>query len=264
MSEERLLGIRSKIERAKKHIREFDSIVQEIRDLKPYESFSEHDRQTGQNLIKVRMRSTPFQLPELGIIAGEVAHQLRSILDHLAWQLVESGGAVPDRFTCFPICETLASFKASDSRKVKGIKPAGIDLIEAVQPYQAGYDGLRIIQELDNVDKHRVLLIVAVKPRFASVTFTDGPPTPESGRVMFGIQFNDEVPWRNEEVLKDGTVIGGFTGMTLRPGVNQDFEIAFDVALADSQFGNGQPVARLLSQLSGLVEGIVALFEPLL
>ena len=41
---------------------------------------------------------------EWSLILGDLLHNLRSALDHLAWQLVVDGGGTPSQDTNFPVC----------------------------------------------------------------------------------------------------------------------------------------------------------------
>src|SRR6267378_798859 len=45
--------------------------------------------------------------PRLSVILGDCLHNLRSALDHIAWQLVLANGEKPGRDTAFPILTQL-------------------------------------------------------------------------------------------------------------------------------------------------------------
>ncbi|GAC1399098.1 MAG: hypothetical protein NVSMB56_14050 [Pyrinomonadaceae bacterium] len=57
----------------------------------PYRIERESDPQTGYNVYRVFDIQTPPV--EIGLLAGDVIHNLRSVLDHLAYQLVYVNGA---------------------------------------------------------------------------------------------------------------------------------------------------------------------------
>jgi len=98
-----------------------------------------------------------------------VLHNLRSTLDHLAYSLAEkhTGNPLPD-----PIAQTseFPIFSSDDSKaidkKIRGIHPHARAIIIDLQPYQRGndysLDPLWILQQLSNIDKHRLLLIGTV------------------------------------------------------------------------------------------------------
>jgi hypothetical protein len=45
--------------------------------------------------------------------------------------------------------------------KTEGIPAGAVKLIEATKPYKGGYDNLWILHELNNIDKHRLLITAA-------------------------------------------------------------------------------------------------------
>ena len=155
----RLSGIRAKIERAKCHVRDLESRILAFRETDPYALFGDDDPKTGERVLRVRVRSQPPN--DFALIAGEAVYQLRSSLDHLAWQLVEANGNAAGKWTYFPICETAAKYKAASPGQVKGMSPAAISMIDAIQPYQGGCGELWKLHALSNYDKHRLLLVIA-------------------------------------------------------------------------------------------------------
>ncbi|HUP70346.1 MAG TPA: hypothetical protein VM142_11090 [Acidimicrobiales bacterium] len=103
------------------------------------------------------------QLPsDWGIRIGEIAHNFRGVLDHLAYLcvLTETNGRVPSdpEGIAFPITDSPAKLQSRE-RLRKQISSNGWAFIEAAQPYQ-GWDGgefLPILRDLSNHDKHRLI-----------------------------------------------------------------------------------------------------------
>jgi hypothetical protein len=108
---------------------------------------------------------------EVVAIAGDVVHNLRSALDHLAKQLVLVGLTVAQpavglsdkelRQIEFLIAESVARYEADKARKVKGMTLESIEDIDRLKPYKGGNDAPWRIHELDNIDKHSTLFTVA-------------------------------------------------------------------------------------------------------
>jgi len=48
---------------------------------------------------------------DLALIAGDAIHNLRSALDHIAWELVAAGSSEPNHRTQFPVGKTQASYR---------------------------------------------------------------------------------------------------------------------------------------------------------
>ncbi len=105
-----------------------------------------------------------------GVIVGDVVHQLRSALDHVAWKLARPP---IEGVTAFPVCLYKANTKGSffggrHSRaigpdRLKNVPKAAFDYIESVQPYNrmGAADPLWQLNEMWNVDKHRTLIVIA-------------------------------------------------------------------------------------------------------
>lgn len=107
----------------------------------------------------------------IGMMAADVIHNLRTSLDHVAWQLAGLG-AGQHRGTTFPIFEDAADYADREPRALRGVPAEGRSTIERLQPYhiravQNGTEAprdlslnalLMVLGRLDNVDKHTVLL----------------------------------------------------------------------------------------------------------
>ena len=150
-AEDRLVLIRIKIERARKHLQGL------AEDLLAVEKHTIVEKESGS------FKTVPM-LP-WGVIAatGDIVHNLRSALDHLAWQLVCVGtpGMEPTRQVGFPIAIDADTYNTEKTAKVNGMSEDAKEKIDRLQPYKGGDDNLWRIHELDNIDKHRTLLTVA-------------------------------------------------------------------------------------------------------
>jgi hypothetical protein len=117
------------------------------------------------------------------VLAGEVIHHLRSILDHIVWQFStdDARNKAPNSIE-FPIFESEPVRKNEIQRyerKIQGITNSNVRrLIDELQPYNAGtYVGdypLLIVHNMDRFDKHRELAIVY------STAFISVPPSMSS------------------------------------------------------------------------------------
>ena len=158
-ADERLSLILAKVERAKKHINDFDLAVRTwLFEANPYQVATKRDPQTRE-LIYYCPRVTPFPY-EFATTVGDAIQNLRSALDHLGTQLVIANGKQPTRHTAFPIFDDLPRYEAESKRIVKGMRQDAIDAIKAVKPYKGGNDNLWRLHRLNIVDKHRLLIAV--------------------------------------------------------------------------------------------------------
>jgi hypothetical protein len=163
-----LHGFRLKLNRARAHAEALDSEVRAWFDRHPYEVFGEYEPgPPEQYAFKVRfLEAIP---PELGIILGDFAHNARSALDHLAYQVVMAGNGGMDERTQFPIVVSPFNWGRQARRGLRGASDRHVAIIESLQPYHrpdlygwhsvygAIEDPLAVLARLSNVDKHRVL-----------------------------------------------------------------------------------------------------------
>jgi len=159
-ADDRFVLVRVKIERAKTYLLDLETELGTFRDESLNVVGSKGDFKTGQSThFHVNLPILPF---EALAAAGDVVHNLRSALDHLAYQLVIVGsGKEPSRQVEFPIAKDFATYEADKTRKVKGMRDLEIKHIDNLKPYKGGNQALWRIHELDNIDKHRTLFTVA-------------------------------------------------------------------------------------------------------
>ena len=97
-------------------------------------------------------------------VLGDAVHNLRSALDHLAVAVAKQNSVKKKllRKTAFTIGENATEFETAISdEKVTRIGRAWGEFLKAVQPYAGGLGAdFFVIAALDNIDKHRALLVV--------------------------------------------------------------------------------------------------------
>jgi hypothetical protein len=253
-----LAGARAKIERAKKH---FTDLAQEDRRfmaLNPYRIDPEYDPQTR----NLRFKQSVFLQPDpilWGTLIGDAVHNLRSVFDHLAWQLVLANGNRPDWRTEFPVyIGDPMEYESFARRKVHGMAKGAITLIEHLQPYRAGSqfdrDPLHILNALDIEDKHHFLLVVGGAGWMPSLTLNGSYVDIEKAHFGGG----------RISPLIDGAETS--TKITFGAGSEVDVKVKFTYYVAFDQVGpgRGEPVSPTLHQLIGFTEQALKLFAPLL
>ena len=159
-----------KVDRAYKHI--IDLNAETLRFLAeggPYETFFKDDPKTLQRTYYLRvLKETPIQLSAL---IGDIAQNLRSALDHLAWHLVQASPVFPKaegRDIYFPLYETATKYNDKKMGKIRGMADAAISAIDDIEPYYritedpASRIGngapLYLLDRINNLDKHRLLI----------------------------------------------------------------------------------------------------------
>lgn len=245
-------GADLKIKRAKEHISDLETLITTFKSGDPYGVVKELDASTGNNVFRFRQKqSIPAEIP---LRTGEAIQNLRSALDYVVWALVENNGARPTRNTCFPVGEDAKKYKSRSHGKVKGVCQHAIDAIDLTKPYKGGTEALWQLHELNNFDKHRLLLTAGigfratVEQRFGSV-FMAG----RSVMLPNPIVKVDLTPANAVFPVIDGAEI---LALPADPNMNPQF--TFDVAFNEPQVIQREPILPFLHQLAHLVEGIVA------
>jgi hypothetical protein len=263
-AEETLALIRTKVERAKEHIRDLEVEIRAFLATKPYEVSAKRDPQTRRLLYYVAsVRETPIKI---ATVTGDVIQNLRSALDHLAYQLILVGGGTPDRRSAFPITDTddPAQYKANRTGKVKGMRQDAIDAIDALNPYKGGNDTLWRIHKLNNIDKHRAVLTVGS----AYNSFNAGahmhrlwPPHIKEKFPVLPVLNVFLRPANRQFPLKQGNIL--FRDAP-NAEVNEQMQFVFEVAFGEPQVIEGEPLLPTLVQMSDYVDNLIISFKPLL
>lgn len=162
-------GVILKLSRAETHLHELADAVNEFLAGDLFDPVADLDYR-GRPVVRVtNVRQPPA---ELSVLAGECIYNLRSALDHVAYQLavLNSGSTRLSRkvaeTSAFPIKPTGPRFRDAASRSLKGISPSARSVIEQLQPYHRRRNPnarcLLALEQLSNIDKHRLLHLTAV------------------------------------------------------------------------------------------------------
>ena len=252
-------GAFAKLARAEEHMNILYELVQEWGREKPYTVPYEDNPEKTQRSYRLRMERAP-DLLYWGAYIGDVVHNLRSALDHIAWQCAGGHGIAPDD-TEFPIFLDEGKFRNASRpgglHKIRGIKdPVHRALIEAAQPHAPGNgmenDYLWILHEFDREDKHRVLTPILFVPINMSmkvlVTYESDAAAESSTTPIISVP-----PY---EPLHDGAEI--FSVTTSAPFVDMQVQsdIFLGVALryADFRGGSNFMLRKMVERTRGIAE----------
>ncbi|MGP8092087.1 MAG: hypothetical protein ACLP72_02070 [Candidatus Sulfotelmatobacter sp.] len=258
--------IRWKLERADKHIQELTAALLNFKKGEPYKLATKEDPQTRCLVYYItKADDIPVAVP---LIAGDALQNIRTSLDHLAWQLVPVYERSPH--TAFPIFDDAPKYQAGKTQRIKGMPKAAVDAIDATKPYKGGDDRLWRLHRLNNIDKHRLLITIGaafqsvnVGPHMLGLMLKAGVGMhlrikPEDAIRMPDIYLR---PKDNLFPLKVGSEL--FTDMPgATPNPKMNFQI--DVAFGEAGVCDGEPVLETLKGMLDLVRNILPDFEPLL
>jgi hypothetical protein len=139
------------------HIGDLDRALEEFFDTRPYVVSPKKNAETGE-AVYYYSGCSPFPIAIHGHV-GDALYNLRSALDHLAWQLVIANGKTPGTGTGFPIFDPSAKdSKSLFNRKVNGIRDETVEAIARLKPYKGGDNSLWLLHQLNGIDKHHEVL----------------------------------------------------------------------------------------------------------
>ena len=245
--------LRAKIDRAKQHLQDFNLGLQAFYKTNPYEVSSKEDANTGQRIYYL-VKADPVPDP-LTAIAADILFNLRTPLDHIAYQAVleSRSGTKPDWLVYYPICATAKDYP-SVRTKVKGIRKELLDAIDATEPYEGGKGhALWQLNALHKPDKHELLVgastlaDVDISSHFKDAFKSMGVDLPEIPSVF--------IKSADKTGLRVGDTV--FTE-PIDPKPQHERKFACYVAFDDARVVNGEPALKTLQDIANLVDDIVA------
>ncbi|MGA2571087.1 MAG: hypothetical protein ABSF23_11265 [Terracidiphilus sp.] len=233
--DDRLRLIRVKIERAEKHLDELEAAILSLGQATFKLISLDSQPETGKPFLNAR----PLNVypPAIPAIAGDVIHNLRSALDHLAFHLVmvgvTFGETPPEKWEDiqFPIMYSLKGYEGRKGRHIQGARREAIEAIDALKPYKGGNEALWLLRRLDNTDKHSFLWPIG------------------ENVIVGGVSLKAYEPY--------------FTSLD-DPKDNQDVNLASEETLIEPAVGRANALLPTLHKLTHLVSNIVTGFLPLL
>jgi hypothetical protein len=258
-----------KVDRAYKHLIDLQFEDWRFRGRPyPYEIFSEDNAQTGKRTYYLRMRR---QIPpEFSALIGDIAQNLRSALDHLAWHLVKNSPVVPkasDRDIYFPIFETAREYRSGKMRKIKGMTDAAIRAIDAVQPYYrpditpgiGNGASLFALHAINIQDKHCLLIPVWIASSGHTITKSRRAEIANVLRAAFGSEnANVMVPLE----IPSGPLEDGSRLCTLPiADVDDNMKFRFRIAFGEPKWVRGKEIVSTLKNMHRMVKETILDFD---
>jgi hypothetical protein len=272
MASRKVLDLLVKVDRAYKHLIDFQLEVNRFFSPPyPYEILPEDDSQKGERTYRLRVHK---EMPsEFSAFIGDIAQNLRSALDHLAWHLVTSSPVAPkaeERNIYFPIFEDAREYGKGKMRKIEGMTKSAIQAIDNIKPYgrldktnpSAGIGNLALywLNVLNVQDKHKLLIPAWTAAPAHSITKSRRAEIAnvlrsafgsESANVMVGSFIDSSVP------LKDGSKL-----CTLPIAeVDDDMKFRFQIAFGEPASMRGKEILSTLNNMHRIIKEIVLDFD---
>lgn len=247
-------AVRLKIQRARAHIAALEGLLAAYqRDAEPqwnrwWEPHYEHMEAWWLSW------NTPTP-PEIPLMIGDAAHNLRASLDILVCDMARANGrGVAD--LKFPFAENAKAWRnACAAKELTRIGPEALTLMTNLEAYRGGPNsGLRVIHDLDVLDKHRLIV-----PTFAGcwAIIPDWLRAQVSIERVRGVQvvISDE----------DTFLVRKGLATTLLPKPSTGAIAHFPYGLTQIAAIAGQPVVETLTEMANYVdstaEAFISLFD---
>ena len=239
-----LEGPRAKVQRAQHHVQEPKGAISEFLTRLPYRFTVEADPdQAYQRIVITGAKSIPSTI---SLIIGDAIHNLRSALDHVAWELFRSRG-IKDQAIQFPVLSTakVANQKISD---LQAANPAAANVLASLKPYRGGNLALYGLHRIDIIDKHRLFVRTGRIPgqQLSSFVSRHGTVTIITNRGA-NLEMMRKGYWRIPAArpLRDGDAVFAHV----------------DIAFAFARPFAGEAVVPLLSDLADYINKVIGSFE---
>lgn len=234
-----------KIERANQHIAELHALLK-------VHFVADQARVTCEFDDKRRMYdlwvSASGDLPPMvPIVVGDIAHNLRSALEHVASDIIAlAHGEGSRKGSAFPMHETRENLvDMVDKGKIKAAFPeVAKAIVETIRPFKDGNKLLWATGQLWNIDKHRLPILSVSVTRVSGVSAVDA-----NGGGFFDMT----------GVLDQGRVHVGGSCFPLT--VTNYGKASFAVFFNEVGLLEGDPLIPTLAQMSQLVSQAVATIE---
>lgn len=226
-----------KIERANKHIKELESLLTAFLEAHSSRIVRQIDPKSPVQFIALKHLEAPQEIP---IIIGDIAHNLRSALDHVAGVVRARGGGNPNEGH-FPISDTRIGTEKSVA---KHIEPFDTNVAQVILDHLDCSDARNApiwgINRINNIDKHRRIVL----------TIT------QTGTVAEGVQVGGVKIGRLESYNAGFDVVGVGGGQIK---AEKDFRPTLRVTFGEPEPFQAKPVIPTLLESSEFVSEAVRL-----
>jgi len=255
-------GCNAKLDRAHEHLDTLTAAYREYLDSKPY--VADQEARPDDDEIRFIGRVVVPPPLRLGTILGDLIHNLRSALDHIAWQLVVHIGKTPTRDNQFPICTDKDDWGKTSARSLARVRKAHLDLIETFQPFHSPIPDrapLARLHRLWNQDKHQVVTTVLAATRDPSdATFITRPIGLDKFKAVQDIEKMVSADGYYGTPL-DGHLLARLKIKASGPEPKAEMLSQWIAGLA---LEDGESVELTINEMASSVERIVNTFGPLL
>ncbi len=238
---------------------ELDNEIKSFTQKNPYEIGWQKESDGAIKYFMTKVETIP---DNVNLLVGEVLQNLRTALDHMAVQIYSKRRMNTNiRSIFFPINESEVKFNEWTKKAPKEFSKDVINEIISIKPYRGGNDLLWQLNELNNIDKHRML--VTAGECFSGVDI--GKYVSEMMKTLSGssISNEDDSIIIAESKVDFPLVVGYnlFTDNVSKEG-SSDWKFRFEIVIYEPGVVEGVDVIILLKKMIEEVKRIVVLLKP--
>jgi hypothetical protein len=263
-----LTSVRAKLARSQEHAQAINNEIRAWHGRHPYSLIKKRNSDSTRHSLIVRINE-PARFESLSLMAADCLSNLRSALDHLIYAIAVhecSPNTLADKIAkklMFPITDSEDRFNDAINRGTLGNISSDVRAaVKRVQPYVRKHEKLppllAILRDLNDINKHRLLMLVYGS--LASEDLGFGGMTP--------LGSNFEVS-RFDGEIKDKTEIFALTSNVPTPEMNWDRTVIELVVTiwhgkrdpADADGTDNNEVTAVLDLLTAEVRSVVYIVE---
>ena len=264
-----LTSVRAKLARSQEHAQAVYNETRSWIDRHPY-NITQHVNADSTRYSLVLRENEPASFQRWTLMIADCLNNLRSSLDYLVYAIAiaESGSNPPpnEGRLQFPIADCRADFdEAVRTKRLFGISDPVRAAVESMQPYNRPHPTLppllRILRELNNADKHRLLRLAYGAVSEGDLGFVGAHPA--DGRSWQAVPNAGEV--------KDGTEVFAMVCDRPTPDMHWD-RMIIEIVVAiwhgkrdpsGPEFSSHTEVGALFSALSEEVRTVIYTFSKI-
>jgi hypothetical protein len=237
--------------RAKAHAADLNSQFEAFIQSQPQDSVVEPSADGLRSDYKLKF---PQGFPaSFSLVASDCAYNLRSALDQIGYAMARAKKPGSEPFnTIFPFCRISSEFDNVLAKNCRDIPSEIQDSFRRLKPYRGGDDLLWSLSEINNRNKHRLLVPMGSAIRSSTI---NGMSINLKGGGGTGLTVGPQI-WNrltNEILLFSTPITADVSG----PQVQINLDLTFD----DIEILRGYPARGVLNGLILKVESILAVVE---
>ena len=147
-----LQNANAKLDRTKNQINQLRTMIDGVLRYSSHRRIKRLDQECDEEIWSFEL-CTPIP-QDIPVVIGEILHNLRSPLDHLACALARQHSGT-DKGVFFPFGANLEAFEMQANEKCKKLSKDAVDMIRAQRPFRGGNELLWAIHDMNRSDKHR-------------------------------------------------------------------------------------------------------------